>query len=202
MMWTVRNLCSLFVAAWIGLAAQAVQSHPHVWVDYSIGAHFDQNGLVGFRQRWILDEMFSSSIVSMFDADENGVFSDDEMEEVRKGVFDYLREYEYFTRIKIDGQDFEVRQVTQFRAYIEGHHVVYEFFVPCVVAAASSPRTVQVLVEDLEYFVEMTFKPNGLTIEGKEHVSVSSTFGSSDAFSFFGGAWRPKHLTLRFEKST
>lgn len=193
---------SMLLPAIIVLEAKPVGAHPHVWVDYSIEARFGPNGLTGFYQTWVFDEMFSSSIVSLFDLDENGVFSEDEIEEVRHGVFEYLVEYDYFTHIKIDGRDFAIPHARDFNAFIDGHHVVYEFFLPCELPVAATPRTLHVLVGDMEYYADMTLASEGLRIQGNESVSVSYSFGTGSAFSFYGGAWEPEHLTLRFEKAS
>jgi ABC-type uncharacterized transport system substrate-binding protein len=188
------------LAAIFGTAA-AGRAHPHVWVDYAVEARFDENGLTGFQQRWIFDEMFSSQIMEMFDADMDGVFSPAEIEEVRQGAFDYLREYNYFIQIKIDGEDFAVQYVHDFHARIDGHRIIYEFFVPCTVTAAATPKTIHLLVADMEYFVDMSFVAGELTIQGKEYVDVAHEFASGEAFSFWGGSWSPKHFTLRFQKT-
>ncbi len=193
---------SLALPVLIALEAQPVGAHPHVWVDYSIKVRFDQKGLTGFHQTWVLDEMFSSSIVSLYDLDENGAFTEDEIEEIRQGVFEYLLEYDYFTHIKIDGRDFDIPHARDFHAFVEGHHVVYEFFLPCEVPVAATHRTLHVLVGDMEYYADMTLAPDGLHIQGNEAVSVAYSFGTGSAFSFYGGAWEPEHLTLQFEKAS
>ncbi|WP_031385943.1 DUF1007 family protein [Desulfonatronum thiodismutans] len=195
---------SLFLAVTtlLFMTAQPARAHPHVWVDYGIEARFDAAGLVGFQHRWTFDEMFSSQIMEMFDADGDGVFSAEEIEEVRQGAFEYLSEYDYFIQIKVNGSPFHVASVTDFRASIQGHQVVYDFFVPCPIPAGAEPKTVHLLVADMEYFVDLGLKKDGLSISGQEHVTVRSAFHSSEAFSFWGGAWEPRHLTIEFQKSS
>jgi len=63
-------------------------------------------------------------------------------------------------------------------------------------------KTVHLLVADMEYFVDLGLKEDGLSISGQEHVTVRSAFHSSEAFSFWGGAWEPRHLTIEFRKSS
>ncbi len=197
-----RIVLVLIMTTLLSMGAQPARAHPHVWVDYAIEARFDATGLVGFQHRWTFDEMFSSQIMEMFDADADGVFSAGEIEEVRQGAFEYLSEYDYFIQIKINGSPFHVASVTDFRATIQGHQVVYDFFVPCAVPASVEPKTVHLLVADMEYFVDLGLKTDGLSISGQEHVMVRSAFHSSEAFSFWGGAWEPRHLTIEFQKSS
>ncbi|SMP71982.1 ABC-type uncharacterized transport system, substrate-binding protein [Desulfonatronum zhilinae] len=196
------SLFFLAVTTLLFMTAQPARAHPHVWVDYAIEARFDATGLVGFQHRWTFDEMFSSQIMDMFDADGNGVFSDEEIEEVRRGAFEYLSEYDYFIQIKVNDSPFHVASVTDFRASIQGHQVVYDFFIPCPVPVGAEPKIVHLLVADMEYFVDLGLETDGLSVSGKEHVSVRSAFHSSEAFSFWGGAWEPRHLTLEFQKSS
>ncbi len=194
------SLFLLAVTTLLSMGAQPARAHPHVWVDYAIEARFDATGLVGFQHRWTFDEMFSSQIMEMFDADGDGVFSAEEIEEVRQGAFEYLSEYDYFIQIKINGSPFHVASVTAFRATIQGHQVVYDFFVSCPVPVAAKPKTVHLLVADMEYFVDLGLKKDGLSISGQEHVTVRSAFHSTEAFSFWDRAWEPRHLTLEFQK--
>lgn len=195
------SLFFLAVTTLLSMGAQPARAHPHVWVDYAIEARFDATGLSGFQHRWTFDEMFSSQIMEMFDANQDGVFCAEEIEQVRRGAFEYLSEYDYFIQIKINETPFYVNSISNFRASIQGHHVVYDFFTPCPVPAAAETQTVHLLIADMEYFVDLGLEADGLSVSGKEHVTVSSAFHSSEAFSFWGGAWEPKHLTLRFQKT-
>lgn len=181
-------------------SAQTAHTHPHVWVDYLVEVRFDQDGLVGFQHRWLFDEMFSSQVMEMFDADNNGSFSSEEVENVRQGAFAYLEEYGYFIMIKVNGQDVAVREVRDFFARIDGHQVIYEFFTPLTVPAGAQPQTIHLLVADMEYFVDMAFVSDGLSFQGGEHLEVDAAFGPGPEFSFWGGAWQPKHFTLRFHE--
>lgn len=192
-----RFLSFLFFFFW---SAQAAHAHPHVWVDYFVEVRFNQTDLVGFQHRWLFDEMFSSQVMEMFDANGDKSFSDKEVEEVRQGAFAYLEEHGYFIMVKVNGQDMTVREVRDFHAYINGHQVIYEFFTPLAVPAGAQPTTVHLLVADMEYFVDMAFVSGGLSISSGEHLNVSHSFGPSPAFSFWDGAWQPEHFTLRFHK--
>lgn len=186
-----------FYPSWKATIAFA---HPHVWVDYFVEVHFNQEGLTGFQHRWLFDDMFSSQIMEMFDADRDGVFSKDEVEDVRQGAFAYLEEYDYFIMVKVNEQGVTVGEVRDFHARIDGHQVIYEFFTPLSVPASPQPTTVHLLLADMEYFVDMGFISGGLSVLGGEHLDVSHSFGPGPAFSFWGGAWQPEHFTLRFHK--
>jgi len=199
---TYRSFQFLFLFLLLATTAPgSAWAHPHVWVDYSIETRFDATGLSGFHHHWTFDEMFSSQLMEMFDANQDGVFCAEEIEQVRRGAFEYLSEYDYFIQIKINETPFYVHSIQNFRASIQGHQVVYDFFTPCPAPATAKPQTVHLLIADMEYFVDLWLKENGLSISGKEHVSVSSEFHSSEAFSFWGGAWEPPHLTLRFQQT-
>lgn len=142
--------CALAVTMLHCLGAQGALAHPHVWVDYAIEARFNTEGLAGFQHRWTFDEMFSSQILEMFDTDRDGQFSTQETEEVRQGAFEYLSEYDYFIQIKINGTPFHVGAIQDFQATIQGHHVVYDFFVPCPVPASRETKAVHLLIADME----------------------------------------------------
>jgi len=42
-------------------------SHPHVFIYNSIKVVFDKKGLVGFRVKWVFDEMFSNMLIYDFE---------------------------------------------------------------------------------------------------------------------------------------
>jgi len=91
-------------------------SHPHVFIDNSLKIVFNEKGLANINLKWVFDEMFSGMIIYEFDKNKNGKFEASEIEEIRKGAFGHLKNFDYFTHIKINGQQFKVRYVQGFSA--------------------------------------------------------------------------------------
>ncbi len=162
-------LVLLFCLALPGSAA----AHPHVWVDYAVTAVFSPKGLDGFRVVWTFDEMFSAQILEVAGF-KGGTASAAQVRKIREAAFDNLRNHQYFSHLWIDDKDFPVRAVQDFTARTNGHRLVYEFFIPCVVPVGAAPRTVGFLNLDRENFAEYTperqqplriVNPAGLSVE-------------------------------------
>jgi ABC-type uncharacterized transport system substrate-binding protein len=177
-----------------------VSAHSHVWVHHGVTIHFDQNGLAGFKQEWVFDEMFSNMIIHDFDKNQDGQFEPTEIKAVEKGAFSNLKNFEYFTHIKIDGKPFKVNFVKDFKAEIVNNVVVYHFFVPCHVKALSSFKEIRLALYDKSFYTSLTlvkerilFK-NDLGFEHKHRVELNK-----DEPYYYGQVY-PEEVILRFRK--
>ena len=177
-----------------------VEAHPHIWVEYSVRVHFTEHGLAGFTQQWKFDEMFTNELKTMHQLSGEGALSADEVVVLQQKAFQNLRDYNYFTYISIDGQPFDVQYVTEFNAWLDGHNLVYEFFVPCTVAAIKAPKSVQLLVFDTEFFVDVSMvNTNPVQVNSVPGVSWHKEIEPDDAFRFLGFL-KPPVLTIQFWK--
>ena len=145
-----------------GVAALAVlvcpapaAAHPHVFVDNAVAFVFGQEGLEGVRVDWLFDDMFGTMILEQFDTDGDGEFSQKEVEGLKTGAFDNLKNFDWFTFLTVDGQPCRPSRVEGFRAGMRGGHLFYTFFVPCPVPAAGGERTVVLSVHDPEYYADV-----------------------------------------------
>jgi ABC-type uncharacterized transport system substrate-binding protein len=198
----MRLFCVLTATAalLLSLLPSTVSAHPHVWIECGITAVFDNEGLTGFRQRWVLDEMFSASMLPVIDLNKDGRISPEESEVARREAFDNLKEYNYFTDVRIDGKPFTVQFVKEFRCTLdEAGRLVYEFFVPCTVKAGPSPKTVTIGVYDASFFCDIgcmeipsagAGAQTGLVVESKRVELTDTPF---DQFQFF-----PAGIEIRF----
>ena len=162
----------------LGCAASLCIAHPHVFVDCHLTAVFDEQGLTGFQQDWVLDEMFTAFLFEDFDVDHDQQFNPTEIQAIKPGAFDPLHEYGYFTHILIDGAGFRVQEITSFSVDLNDEgKAVYHFFVPCPVKAGHSPREILISIFDDTYYTDVVLrekaverqKPQAFNIEYKVH---------------------------------
>ncbi len=79
-------------------------AHPHVFVSVSAEVQYDGAGLMtGVKHRWAFDEMYSASAVLGLDKDGDGKYSREELQELAQLNVESLKEFEYFTFMKIEG---------------------------------------------------------------------------------------------------
>jgi hypothetical protein len=68
-----------------------------------------------------------------------------------------LRDFGYFTDVRIDGERFQVQWIRDFKAELEAGKLTYEFFAPCHVKAAETPKTVKIAVYDHSFYTYVTY---------------------------------------------
>ncbi len=152
MIWRRFLLAAAFLTAgWGGLGA-----HPHVYIDMELALVWDGAVLEGVEQRWTLLRDFGTGVVEEFDRDGNGIFDEEETEEIRRQAFEPISPYHYYTEIGMGNRSFRPRRVEDFSAEIAGGRAVYSFFIPCGIQAEPEPREVEIAVFDPSSYVSFS----------------------------------------------
>jgi ABC-type uncharacterized transport system substrate-binding protein len=135
--------------------AEPVHAHPHVWIDAVVTFVFEDGHLVGLRHQWKFDEFFGSFVIEEHDADGNGALDAAEVDAIRASAFSNLREYDYFTHVRIDGEKLPLHEASSFTARIEAGALVYEFTMPLPEPLDPGENSIAASVYDVEYYVEV-----------------------------------------------
>jgi ABC-type uncharacterized transport system substrate-binding protein len=123
-----RSLALLF-AAIAFLAASAASAHPHVWIDARAKLIFHNGKITSIRMHWTFDPLFTAMVMHEHDKDKNKKFSRAEAADVEKNAFSNLKNYSYFTHLRLNGKPAKVSRVTGFKPSYAGGKLVYEFTV-------------------------------------------------------------------------
>ena len=184
-----KKFFSLLAVLLFCFQADAVLSHPHVFIDAELVFVFDDEGLVGIRERWVFDEMFSQGLMSDFGM-EDGDLTQENIVLLREIFYENTREYNYYNIVSVDGRERTIESLQDFSVYTEEYRIVYEFFVPCRVSVNSSDeKRVQVLLFDetiytylliAEYQMEKKQSPDALVVDLKYemHEEIITPLGS------------------------
>ncbi len=176
------------------LPASTAQAHPHVFVEYGIDFVLDEEGLAGFRQIWTFDEMFSMTMLMEFG---NGdmKLTPDEVDLFKKGAFDNLKGFNYFTTLVVNGQLHKVDNVTNFTARTENEKLIYEFFVPIKV---KSPAKVEVAIYDESYYTDVYLLRDKVRIENPAGIKAVYTADLAEhiTYNYGGMAMVPDSVVL------
>jgi len=181
----VRTILAVVLLAVVLVPGKA-EAHPHIFVDCSATAVFDQTGLTGFEQEWVFDEMFSAGMLMDYDSDGNGEFSNEEARFYEQQIFSILKDYNYLTVIRIDGQDQPATSARNFRPSVRNGQLVYRFFTPCAVPFASGPHDVGITVYDPEYYGDMVLLESAVTVDAPPGLEVCSSSVSAPERTYFG----------------
>lgn len=183
----------------LGISA-AVYGHAHVWIDGAVIFHFDGEGLSGFKQEWVLDEMFSKMLIHDYDINKNGEFEPEEVKKVYEGAFINLKKFEYFTWVKINDKKFKVELVKDFNAKVVKDYVVYHFFVPCPVKALPSFKEIRVAVYDESFYTSITILKDQIFLENDKNYECSHKIVKNKEDAYYYGQMYPEEIVLRFRK--
>ena len=151
----------LLIATTVALFLCAISTdnfaHPHVFIDYSIAVMFDDDGLAALKFHWTFDEMFSEQTLQKYLSTKSGKLNAKDINSIKKELFDSLKEYQYFTLIKLDGKYFPVNRIEGFWAEIKKGKLSFTYIVPCPLKASGEFRFARALVCDEEYYNDFEF---------------------------------------------
>jgi ABC-type uncharacterized transport system substrate-binding protein len=190
----------LGLAALTAIAAgRPAEAHPHIWIDVVATFVFDNAKVTGVRFQWTFDEFFSAGVISEFDKNRDKTFDGAEIDAVRTGAFDGVKEVGYFTDVVIDGHKIEIFETKDFTAAIEKGAAVYQFTVPFAESLDPAKTSLAVTVYDKSYFVDIAFQG------GKDALKIAGTGSGAcviDLFDdrsnpIFGGMVYPKKAQLK-----
>jgi ABC-type uncharacterized transport system substrate-binding protein len=139
----------------LALCAGPAAAHPHVWINAVATFLFEDRMLVGVHHYWEFDEMFASLVIEEQDADRDGKLNGDEIASVQANAFSTLRDYDYFTHVRIDGNDVPLHEVRDFSARIDSGVLVYEFTMPLAKPIDPGATRFVAGIYDPEYYVEV-----------------------------------------------
>lgn len=147
-----RTIVACLVVFAACFLSQPAAAHPHAFVDAQVAIVLDDQGLAGFRQRWLLDEMTTVAVLDLIGAYGAGNLTPEMVAAIEAQSMGSLKEFGYFTDIRINGRRFHIQWVKDFDASLDGARLVYEFFVPCHVKAAPGPKEVKIAVYDDSFY--------------------------------------------------
>jgi len=102
----IHRFIAFIAVALAGLAATAASAfaHPHVWVTmHSALVYAPDGSATAVRHSWTFDDMFSAFATMGFPKT-NGTFSRQTLQSLAKVNIDSLKDFDYFTYAKVDGQ--------------------------------------------------------------------------------------------------
>lgn len=148
------SLLALGLILGLALIGRGAAAHPHVWIDLRTTIVLDKDGRVtAIGQEWIFDPIYSAYVTGELDpATEKG----------RKGLADLidesmanLREYDYFMRVRSDGERQTLDDVREYASEMKGDRLVYRFTVPLAAPLDPHAHDLDVAVFDPTYYIEM-----------------------------------------------
>jgi ABC-type uncharacterized transport system substrate-binding protein len=151
---TRKLICLVFVAlAALFSPGGTAQAHPHVWVIMKTTVVFAPDGqAIGVRQAWTFDDMFSTFATQGLDSKQKGVFTRDELAPLAKVNIESLKEFDYFTYAKSNGNKTAFNDPTDYYLEFSDSMLTLHFMLPF--KAPVKLRNLDLEVYDQAYFVD------------------------------------------------
>ena len=191
-----RRVLTLMLAVAACGGAPDAYAHPHVWASVRSEIIFDANRqIVGVRQAWTFDEMYSAMAVQGLDADGDGAYSEAELKPLTDVNIQSLKEFDYFTFGKSGEAKFEFGPPADYWLEFKDKVLTLHFTLPVKAGAQKGGATFDVY--DPTYFIAFSFAekdavklvnaPASCKVEVKRPLTVS---GPQQTESFFNSLSR------------
>ena len=153
-----------------------------MWVDYYVDAVGGKGGITKLKFRWHFDEMFTSMVQSDFNIKK---MTPSDVVMLRDHAFANLKNYHYYTNIKVDGTAFEPTTISDFDAKLAGKYLEYFF----TITLPHPAKDIEIAMFDPEFYVDIgppmtnptANQPGimaGATSDPKPFVSASAEAGA------------------------
>jgi ABC-type nickel/cobalt efflux system permease component RcnA/ABC-type uncharacterized transport system substrate-binding protein len=147
-------LLILLLAGLSGVSAPA-SAHPHVWVTLSAEIIYAPDGsATGVRHVWLFDDMYSTFATEPIKPAVPGQFTREELAPLAQENMDSLKDYDFFTYVKADGQALKFGKPRDYWLTYKDQMLTLHFTLPF----EKPVQAAQLLVEiyDPEFFIDFT----------------------------------------------
>jgi ABC-type uncharacterized transport system substrate-binding protein len=139
------------------LGAGQATAHPHVWVTVKSEVIYAPDGSVaGLRHAWAFDAMFSTFATQGIVGKQKGAFTREELRPLAETQVGSLKEFDYFTFARIDGEKAQFTAPTDFS--LEFKDGVLELtFVLVLKDSKPKPQRLEIDIYDPTTYVDLVF---------------------------------------------
>jgi ABC-type uncharacterized transport system substrate-binding protein len=165
----IRQLSCVAAAVLASLVAsvQLASAHPHVWVTMRSELVYAPDGRVtGIRHAWTFDDMFSAFATQGIEGKKRGVFTREELEPLAKTNIESLKDFDYFTMARVNGQKAEFVDPPR-GYYLDYNDQILTLHFTLPFKTPQKAQDLQIEIYDPSYFVDFAFeKDNAVALVG------------------------------------
>ena len=162
-----RKLAAAVLALSMGASAPAL-AHPHVWIEMRSDVVFNAQGHIqGFNVIWTFDDGYTQMALDGLDANGDGVYSQAEIDPLTKENMISLKDYEYFTVLRVNGEKQALGEVTEYGQIWSNDKLQLHFQVPLKTPADPAKGEFVAKVYDPDFFIAIDYvKDEPVTVIG------------------------------------
>ncbi|MGH6906565.1 MAG: DUF1007 family protein [Aestuariivirga sp.] len=122
---------------------------------------FTGDGLIkGVNLEWSFDDGYTQMALDGLDTNGDGVYSQDELDPLTRENIASLKDYEYFTVMRVNGDRQEIGEVTDYGQIWSNGKLELHFHVPLKTPVDPRKGEFTVKVYDPEFFIAMDYEPD------------------------------------------
>jgi ABC-type uncharacterized transport system substrate-binding protein len=192
-----RTLINLGVVAVFALNPFQAQAHPHVWVTGASTLRFQDSKLASIGMRWQFDGFFSQVLTGDFDTNQDGTLDAAEGAAMKDQVFTSLRDYGYFTHLRVNNAEVTFDRVENFSTATDNGELVFIFDLLPAAPIELADVKAQFSLYDPTIYVDIILgglKP--LILEGVSADKCTWSFGTGEEIANPNGSITPQVVQL------
>ncbi|MEM7226474.1 MAG: DUF1007 family protein [Pseudomonadota bacterium] len=137
-------------------AALPVRAHPHAWIDLRGALLFNEAGqATGLRVNWLFDEFYTIFALDGLETDGEGRPTPQALRSLAELNVTSLADYDYFTKLTLDGQPAETLPVTEYESFVWEDRLVLVFTLPLAEPLELGDSRLTYSVYDPTYYIEI-----------------------------------------------
>ena len=189
-------VATLAIGAW-SMSTGPATTHPHVWIDTQATMEFKDGKVTAVHLRWSFDDLFSSFVINEFDKNKNKTFDAEEIAQVQTNAFANLKNFNYFTHLRIGKDKLKIEKVRDFAPSIEDGRLVYRFTIDVPKPVDPGQSKVGLSVYDETFYVDVAFaKKDPVRFKGIAKGACKYTVTRDKDNPIYFGAVLPQLATL------
>ena len=141
-------------------------AHPHVFADVALKIELKNSQINTVQISWHYDEMTSQMLLMDYDKNRDGKFDKKESLFFKEQVFDTLKQYEYYTHIKIDGKKIPIdKLVKEFFLTFEKNKFIVNYIIS--LQETKQKSSIDIGFWDKEFYSSFDIDPAFVTFNKK-----------------------------------
>ncbi|MCD4779502.1 MAG: DUF1007 family protein [Candidatus Omnitrophica bacterium] len=179
-----------------------IGAHPHIWIDTEVRFFFTPQKLTRIEFTYIFDEMYSTTVFSQVDTNNNDQIDPQEMDGIKKEVLSHIEGDSCFIHLKVNQKEVSVGGAELFKAFIDQEErLVVVLNIPCQFDVSDIQQTVAVSAYDKEYYYEvMNPIKESISIEGSRQINHVLFFQEDRESAYYFEQFYPLYTVVKFKK--